>query len=373
LVVVTNKPRVLKENGKSVEGRYPPTYYPSTATFEKAVSLSLRPGEEAIANINITAARSYTVRGRIAGVDPAPPAGLEIMSKAAVGAAPAGVKVSATNTFEIKGLLPGSYRLVARGVSSGRPAHGVQNFTIEESDLNDVMIDVGKAALPVSGNVFLPRGVNRNDVRVTVRLEVAISNDDEDNDLPPPATGNGNVTAGDGVGSFADLTAERYSRVMFPTVLVSGPGAQNLYISSVRFNWEDVTNSGFDPTESGTLSIHLENRGGEISGSALGRDGQRFPGASICLYPDEKRQLRPDLYHLVRTDQNGEFTITGIAPGTYNLAAFDHVETDAATDPDFLKQYAHETRSLEVVYRTNYNLSLTVVTADPEKKYAAAQ
>ena len=367
LACASSKSRALKENGKTFEGRYPITFYPSTANLEKAVALSMKAGDQTIANFMLAAARSYSIRGRVAGADATPPPSIEISPKVALNDIAIKANVTELNNFEIKGLLPGTYRLVAHGSALGRPARGAQTVTLEEADLNDVLIDLGKAAQPSSGYVSLPRGIRRDAVRVIVRLQPAITSDDEENDLPAPF-GKENAST-DSSGRFSGVTAERYTRSMFATVLASGPGAENFYVDSVRFNGQEVTNSGFDPTVAGMLSISLGNYGGMIQGAVAVPGGQPLAGATVSLYPDSDRRARPDLYRVVRADQNGQFTITGIPPGNYHVLAFEQVESAASGDPDYLNQYEHQSQAVRVGYRTQSNLQLTAVPAEPEKSF----
>lgn len=363
LICFTSKSRAIKEADKTFEGRYPVTYYPSTSVLEKAVTLTLKAGDETIANFLMVAARGYSVRGKISGADPSPPASLEIVSKSTAGEGPVKVDVRDNNMFEIKGMLPGSYRLTAHGVVSGKPGVGIQSVIIEENDLNDVLVDLGKPALPASGYVFMSRRDLPDEIRVIVRLQTAINADSED-DLPSSA-GNGSGVP-DLYGKFTAL-AERYSRTMFPTVLASGPGSEDLFIDSVRFNGKVVTNSGFDPTMEGMLTLHLSDGGAVLRGFVLNHDGQPLPGAIVSLHPDTDRQLRPDLYHVIRADQEGHFAITGIAPGTYHILAFEEVDMDAINDPEFLSQYSQQSQTFYFERKMNFSTRLSAISLQGER------
>jgi hypothetical protein len=325
----TNKARALKDNGKAFEGHYPLTFYPSVATLDKAVPLAIDAGNEVIANFLLMATRTYAIRGRISGVDPSPRATLEITTKAAMGDISIGVNVAENNTFGIKGLLPGSYRLLAHGVVSGNPGRGAKSTTIEESDLNDVLIEIGKAAKSLRGHIYVPPNARRDGVRVIVRLQPAITDDDEDNDLPAPVR-NDDAMA-DLSGSFTGVTAERYTKTMFATVVASRPDSEDLFVARVRNDGQDVT------------------------------------GATVSLYPDDRRRIRPDLYHITRADQNGEFTIRGIAPGQYRIIAWEQVESAALNDPEFLTQYENQSVPLNIGPRLKYTVPLAVVPAEAER------
>jgi hypothetical protein len=54
------------------------------------------------------------------------------------------------------------------------------------------------------------------------------------------------------------------------------------------------------------------------------------------LVPGKQRRQFYNLYKDVKTDQAGDFILTGIAPGDYELFAWNDVEDGEWEDPDFL-------------------------------------
>jgi hypothetical protein len=106
-----------------------------------------------------------------------------------------------------------------------------------------------------------------------------------------------------------------------------------------------------------------------MDGLVVGRDGHPLPVATVLLYPKEAHMLRPDLYHTVKTDQNGQFSIHGIAPGAYRLLAWEQLEPAALYDPDFLKTHEHEARTTYIEKSGQYEMTLSLA---PEPDGSAA-
>ena len=84
-------------------------------------------------------------------------------------------------------------------------------------------------------------------------------------------------------------------------------------------------------------------------------------GVWVVLVPEATRRGRLDLYKNVRTDQHGQYTITGIAPGEYRLFSWDEVEDGAWQDPDFVKPYEKKGENITVQDGDAKSAALTVI------------
>ena len=74
-------------------------------------------------------------------------------------------------------------------------------------------------------------------------------------------------------------------------------------------------------------------------------DDKPAVGATVALVPEAKRS---DLYQTGTTDQNGRFTIRGVAPGSYQIYAWDSIDYGAYRDPDFLAVYTNQAKTVTV-------------------------
>jgi hypothetical protein len=65
---------------------------------------------------------------------------------------------------------------------------------------------------------------------------------------------------------------------------------------------------------SGILSVVLANGAGQVDGNVVNDKSEPVRGIQAVLIPDRSRD-RIELYKIATTDQNGHFTMRGIAPG----------------------------------------------------------
>src|SRR5437879_6460484 len=91
---------------------------------------------------------------------------------------PLNLAIGDNGWFEVKGVVPGNYMLMAMGTVARTTASGKRRITIEERDLNDVLITLGFARRPISGLVF---AAGTDKTKLLVRLVPSTSADDEEN------------------------------------------------------------------------------------------------------------------------------------------------------------------------------------------------
>jgi hypothetical protein len=96
------------------------------------------------------------------------------------------------------------------------------------------------------------------------------------------------------------------------------------YVSDIRHGERSVYNDGFiRPSSSDdSMEIHVDTRGGTITGLVRDSANQAVKQATVVIVPDITRRANPLAYKRATTDANGEFTLRGIAPGEYQLFAW---------------------------------------------------
>ena len=70
------------------------------------------------------------------------------------------------------------------------------------------------------------------------------------------------------------------------------------------------------------------------------------------------------LYESTSTDQEGRFTIRGIAPDDYTLFAWETVEHDAYHDPEFLRPYKDRGKSVHMDEGSRLNSQFELIPAN---------
>ena len=355
IVCSTRRDRVIKENGVSTVARYPVTFYPSVTTVETAATTSVKAGDEAVVKVVLTPAKVYSIHGKVAGADPDAKVALLVKPLLDTPEERQNIAVSDFGSFDVKGLLPGNYELMAIGAVRGRTASGKRRITIDDRDQNDVLITLDYERPAIRGSVVLPFGVERS--KLAVNLVPGTSSDDEDGDdstmvLGPVRPVGSPIT--DMYGQFTAAQLTRDAKTVFATIQPLSSGFEDFYVAAVRRNGEDVTNTGFNPARGGSLQIEYLRDSGRIEGTVASGDGQAISGATVIVIPDVPRRGRRDLYRMLRADQKGEFAIRGVAPGKYTILACDcDIENEAIYDADYMKPYLalSKAQSIEVTPR----------------------
>ena len=145
-----------------------------------------------------------------------------------------------------------------------------------------------------------------------------------------------------------------------------------LYTKRILLDAEEIAPHGgitIEPGFDGPMSVLISPNGGRIEGVVSTMDGERMDNAMVTLLPMDMpdTMVSTSLFavsNVVRTDANGNYSFSGIAPGEYRLFAWGTTETVPFRDPEFIRRFA--TRGERVVIRESdaLSLSLEVITAD---------
>jgi hypothetical protein len=111
----------------------------------------------------------------------------------------------------------------------------------------------------------------------------------------------------------------------------------------------DVLDSGLT-IAGGTAKLELvvSPSGGQVEGVVTDAKEQPAQAATVVLVPELARQSHLSLFKTASTDQNGHYSIQGIAPGDYTVYAFEDIPPGAFQDRDFLQSFEKSAQSLTV-------------------------
>jgi hypothetical protein len=93
------------------------------------------------------------------------------------------------------------------------------------------------------------------------------------------------------------------------------------------------------------------------------KEDKPFSGATVVLVREEGRRKEERFYKDNSTDQDGQFSIRGIAPGEYTLFAWETVEHGAYMDSDFLRPYKDRGKPIRVDEGSKLNAQLELIPA----------
>lgn len=324
-------------NPKDQEETYVPTYYPGVFDIAQANAVDLKAGDDIIGiTFRLMRAKAVRVSGVVRGPDgPVRSAMIQIF--------PRGVPFFGRMTmrttdergvFTFTGIMPGAYVLSARGgMAEQQQMAGRAEVDVAGSPIDNVNIDMTsgydfEAAVHLDGAVDLSKITAR---LILVPQEMSFS-----------PTGSAQVK---------DAGSVTLSKVYDGNYNVRvAPLPDDAYVSKVVYDDKDALSEGLKVRggPAGALEITINADGARVDGTVQDKDHQPFTGAFIALVPEEGKRSRQDLFKTATSDQYGHFTLRGVTPGKYKLFAWDAVDQGAYMDPDFLKSYEDEGKTMEL-------------------------
>jgi protocatechuate 3,4-dioxygenase beta subunit len=267
-------------------------------------------------------------------------------------------QTGADGSFEIRGVEPGDYMLVAQAVRTIRGGGGRETgfvrVVVRNQDVENIRIVPG-AGVRLDGRLSIegagPVRDGRDFPNTRVELTPVLST------LPIAASGA--LVANGG------FTVDRFYLGSEYTVNVSGlPG--DLYLKSARLGGADVLENGVlrlnFQSASDLLEMMLGADGGSLKGTVYNKDSdQPVPRAKVVLVPELRRRRRLEQYRVITADDTGNFILRGIPPGPYSLFAWRKLESNAYLNADFLSSYEMEGLPLGIVSGENKPVGLRAI------------
>lgn len=331
------------------------TYYPSAADPGQSIPIDVEAGTETPGiDIRLVMARTVSVKGRVLDAETGRPERPAMVMLLPQSAASQGFGMrnqtpvrNAEGHFAVHGVTPGSYILYAFAFGGGdrkgarvpveAGGRGVEDLTVA-----------------VSSGVTLPGRVEAAEeaewdpsgLRVILRPR----------DFTPMGTGSAQVDPG---GRF-----EVHNLLPAPYEITVWGLEEDFYLKSARIGRQEALDAGLDLTDAAPpepLEIVVSPNGARIDGVVFDKDGEPVSGARVVLVPDN-RGLR---YRFVTgaTDQEGVYSLRGVAPGKYDLFAWEDAPEGAWMDPGFLTRYRDHAESCEAEEGQAQSLDLELIPA----------
>jgi hypothetical protein len=306
--------------------------------------------------------------------------------------------------FEIRGVPPGSYDLVAMAPdSNGRPMPGRAPIEVGFSNVDNVTIAI-RPGVQVRARVFLdgnpvmsappistsavaglPARAAVSSITVSPSATVITSTDGGVTFLPagtvpppPPAGGAGTTAIRIALRSresyappfdtaaSAGMTTDASGAFVFPnvpealyTVQVSGLPA-NSYVADIREGGVSIYDSGLRVTSGAPaeIEVHVASKGATLEGTVMNAVKMPAENATVVLVPAAPRRGNPALYKMGRSLAQGAFRLSGIAPGDYKLFAWESIPPTAYMNAEYLAQY--ENRGIPITIGAGSSLQADV-------------
>jgi Carboxypeptidase regulatory-like domain len=355
------------------------TYYPGVPDALIATRISVKAGQEQGGlDIKIPNLKAYRITGTVLNtlpIAPAAPNGRAIPRGTAtffVGSpdpdaleepvlVPTRLEPTANPdefTFEIGGIIPGSYYLypLFGGIPPDLNYKSTRTLvTVKDQDIENLRLTVEpnpeiKGRVLVRGDTSSFNWQNaRLGIRAVDRLPILLAR-------PGLASSVVDSTKGEFVFSAFE------KGVKF-TVSLSGFPPDS-YIADLRQGGRSLNSDGIiisDPGE-GTVEVTIEQQGGTVEGTVSKPTAAPQERAVVALVPAPSMRGNAMRYYRVLGDAAGKFTIRGIAPGEYKAFAWDGIPgTVAPQNAEFLAPIESKGIALTIRAGSSQTLQLTAL------------
>lgn len=334
---------------------YVTTYYPGTPDPARATAVTIKTGDEISSmDISLEPTTVYNIRGRvnytasrrganniILALEPRSTGlGWSVPPRQSIVDKPDG-------TFEVTGVLPGSYTLSALVFEAGRRFQARQTIDITNIDAEGIQL-TPLSGMDVRGQVLWdPKpSVDQNGVRVFARSA--------DTSFAYVAQ---NRIASNGAFLLYELPEGLYR-------ITTAGQSPDCYMKSIRYAGMEVSDDEFRVIRGtqATLELTISSRGAHVQGTVKDAGGLPAAGVWVVLVPDEAHRNEFHLFKLTTTDSYGRYDLRGIAPGDYKLFSWEPMdELYGWEDPDFLKPFESKGQSLSLQEGDGKSLELVAI------------
>ena len=331
------------------------TYYPGTTDSAQAAVISLRAGDEMPVNFTMVPGRTYRVRGIVTGVPANQKPLVQVISKGVNNTMNA-AEVAPDGQFEVRGMAPGSYSIVVFSGSEGQILSARQNVTIVAADMEGVKL-VPTRPFTVSGHLRADGQQAKSLAQYTVSLRSATDPEDQGIFISPDSSWNAQV---DRFGNFqwSNVTPGNY----IASVYLDSSG--DSFLKSVTVGNSNA-DTGFSVTGPTTIELVIGSRAGILEGAVLDHD-KPASNATVVVVPEERYRKLHERYGVGSADQNGRFTIRGLAPGSYAVFAWQDIDEELYYDPAFLKSQESNGVALKVEEGSRRKVELKLSPVSPD-------
>jgi hypothetical protein len=364
----SNAPADSKKNAaapsEKITTTYQTTYYPGTRDRGQAAPIQLHGGDDFPANFSLTPSPSLIIRGSVVNVPPGSTATIMLQSKD-FSLMLNGAEMRKDGTFEIRDVAPGSYMILATVDNAAAPMMARQSLQIMSANAEGI-----KLAPQAAGSIRARLRIETNSAPrpdpKQMFLLLRSADGDGDDALDSFVTRGGFDTVAhmnaDGVFEWKNVPAGRYS-----VQIAEASALPDWFLKSVSAGRESA-DSGFS-VSGGTTTLDLvaSGNGAIAEGIAANQKDDPVADAVIVAVPEARFRSRPDRYRKAIADQSGRFTLRGLPSGNYTLFAWESVDGEAYYNPEFLKSYEGQGKTLSVAEGEKKSLQLKAIPAPEDE------
>jgi hypothetical protein len=315
--------------------RYVPTYYPGTPVANEAQRVTVAAGQEVSSMVvPLARASTATVRGIVRASGQTPVGPFTFITARQIGGPRADGQMSMTTaasdgSFNLAGLLPGTYVVEARSMSEKESAS--REVVVDGSDVAGISLTLSEG-VTARGRIVFDTETPPEDLRPSQVFVGATLLDHQSGGMG--TTGGPPVARDDWSFELHGLRGRGFIR--------AGTLTDDWQLKRVRREGVDVTDTPSDfSSDVDNIEIQLTNRVTTVSGSVSDNRNAVAPDATVIVFADDDGKWGPHSRFIesARPDQHGQFKIRGLPPGKYVAIAVEYLEPGDERDPDLLADW----------------------------------
>ncbi len=344
-------PKEAGQTNAKPEMAYVTTYYPATTDRSQAAEIELRASEESPVNFTLVPSPTFRIRGTVSNLSADADAAVTLYSHE-FNLVSSMTEVGKNGVFELRGVVPGSYTVVATALSGESAQSARQSVELATSNVE------GLRLVPVPGTSVKGRlrteGVGHVDLSQFLLL--LHSEDDDNNSFNTIPLQDARVKK-DGSFEWKGVPSGKYD-IQLATETAAGA---DYFLKSLVVGERNIPDATLTVSSTPlSLDLIVSPKGGSIEGTAVDEKNQAVANAVVVAIPESRYRNRPDRYHKAVTDQHGRFNLRGLNPATYTLIAWDELDGDPYFDPQFLKNYESKATTVAIEEGSHRNVVLQV-------------
>jgi len=332
---------------KPAPAAYQTTYYPGTKERGQAASIQLHGGDDFPVNFSLAPSPSLTIRGSVVNLLPGATATIMLQSRD-FSLVLNGAEMHKDGSFEIRGVSPGAYTILATVENGALPMMARQALQVTSANVEGLRLAPqsggsirGRLRMEAGGN----NGVRPDPAQMFLLLRSA---DGDDDALGAFTLGEGFSTVAhvnvDGSFEWKDVPAGHYS------VQISDASAMpDWFLKSVAAGSRDAMEYGFNVSGGAiTLDLLASANGAGAEGVVTTSKDEPVADATVVAVPEARWRSCPERYRKGVTDQRGRFNLRGLPPGDYMFFAWESIDGEAYYNPEFLKSCEGQGKALHL-------------------------
>jgi hypothetical protein len=329
----------------SLNSAYPIKYYPDAPDRDSASPIQLQPGQQMELNFKLAPAVSYAVSGSIVGASSAMGASIEFLDTTGMALNFPYRFDPDTGSFEVRNVPAGRYTIRTTAFGEARiPFRGRTPVNVN-SNVTGVTLTLGPpTSIPVTYRTLFTKQTppRQNELVPGMAAQVQlISTAVENSNYYVQPEGRPE----DHVFSIQNVEPGTYE----VEVTSAGPW----YVASVQSGSRDLLHDTLIVPPSGKvepIEITLRDDPATLQGTVRGAE---TPGELLVVSDtDPSRRVRGNY------SSGSDFYVPSLAPGSYSVYAFDHLDKIEYANPDVLREY--RSRAARVTLSPNQTSKVTV-------------